>query len=236
MLLTCPKCSARFSVPNEAIGSAGRNVRCGACGQSWHQAPEGAPASPAPTPISPAASAPGYTAPDTPPLTLSPSAPREERLREVPRQGRGWRAGIWLLLLLLLAAIVYGAYRYRDEIVALWPPAGRAYEAVGLKTGTPAGAGLRITPETIRFQQESQSGVPSLMVSGQIVNGSDRPTQLVPLRVMLLGKERNVLRTEAVKLEDRTLKPGEKFDFSARILNPPAEVQAVQIRFAAADK
>ena len=37
MILTCPSCSARFTINTELIGTAGRKVRCGSCGHTWRQ-------------------------------------------------------------------------------------------------------------------------------------------------------------------------------------------------------
>jgi hypothetical protein len=152
--------------------------------------------------------------------------------REEPPTRTRSGAAVWLVLLLIAAALVYGAYTYRRDIVALWPATARIYSALGISSDGAAAAGLRIVPESIRFQQEAQNGVPALIVSGQIVNGSDRAARLAPIQIMLLGKDRTVMRTEPVKLEDRALQPGEKFEFRARIANPPAEVQSVRILFA----
>ncbi len=36
MILQCPSCAARFIVPPQAIGPAGRRVRCARCLKTWH--------------------------------------------------------------------------------------------------------------------------------------------------------------------------------------------------------
>lgn len=36
MILVCPNCSSRFKVKPEALGDAGRTVRCAKCGNKWH--------------------------------------------------------------------------------------------------------------------------------------------------------------------------------------------------------
>ena len=41
MILTCPNCGTQYAVKDGAIPAHGRKVRCAACGESWHQDPEG---------------------------------------------------------------------------------------------------------------------------------------------------------------------------------------------------
>jgi predicted Zn finger-like uncharacterized protein len=43
MILTCPECSSRFVLPDEALGEDGRKVKCSACGHVWFQSPHEAP-------------------------------------------------------------------------------------------------------------------------------------------------------------------------------------------------
>lgn len=69
MILTCPKCAARYDVPDWAIPQKGRDVECSECGFGWRQSPlqditvlpsDDGPAgpeagvSPAPGPVEPA--------------------------------------------------------------------------------------------------------------------------------------------------------------------------------------
>jgi predicted Zn finger-like uncharacterized protein len=69
MLLVCPSCRTRYVVPDSAIGSAGRQVRCASCRHSWFQ--EG-PNSVAPPPIEPVAPTP--PAESVPPAATEPVA------------------------------------------------------------------------------------------------------------------------------------------------------------------
>lgn len=47
MLLICPSCETSFRVKPDALGPAGRTVRCARCHTSWFAAPEGAEREPA---------------------------------------------------------------------------------------------------------------------------------------------------------------------------------------------
>jgi len=40
MELSCPQCGTLFSLPDEALGPAGRKVRCSVCAHVWHASPE----------------------------------------------------------------------------------------------------------------------------------------------------------------------------------------------------
>lgn len=42
MIITCPSCAAKFKLPETALGSKGRKVRCSRCGHVWRQTAQGA--------------------------------------------------------------------------------------------------------------------------------------------------------------------------------------------------
>src|SRR5262245_29836789 len=209
MILTCPNCSARFMIDGYALGEAGRTVRCGACGHSWLQLPEpaaanqDAPYEPAPTmPPPQAGAADAARAQETPtPQPEEGSANRRGRRRaeaeaalagtaaaagEAPRRGALSRVLVWFVFVFIVAAIVLGGYRYRQSIVDIWPPARKLYQVLGIHVDTPW---LAVPPESIRFRRESENGTPILVVSGEILNPSDKPQRVAPMRIVLLDKE-----------------------------------------------
>lgn len=55
MIIACPACSTRYAVPDAAIGSEGRTVRCAKCKHSWFQEPRETAATPPPVPDMPPA-------------------------------------------------------------------------------------------------------------------------------------------------------------------------------------
>lgn len=71
MIIACPACGTRYAVPDAAIGSEGRTVRCAKCKHSWFQDP---PEPGAASPAAPAATAPATAQPAPAQPTPAPAA------------------------------------------------------------------------------------------------------------------------------------------------------------------
>lgn len=91
MIITCPRCSAQYSVnaPSDSMPAA--VVRCSNCGHSWTLAPADAPAAPPPPPPPTAATAPEShsqpeSAPAEPPQPPSPAGRLKEAASADARQ------------------------------------------------------------------------------------------------------------------------------------------------------
>ncbi len=129
MRIVCPSCSASYDVPDSLI-TPGRVVRCARCSGEW--LPVAAP-TPEPMPR-PAEPGPIRTA-DAPLVDAWPiRGSAMDRLAAHPawpRSSLGLRLA-WFASVVLLILAAVGAFTWRTEIMAAWPPSTRAYAAFGL--------------------------------------------------------------------------------------------------------
>ncbi|MGG5818891.1 zinc-ribbon domain-containing protein [Falsiroseomonas sp. HW251] len=152
MRIACPNCAAAYEVPDQALATGPRLLKCARCGHRFEAALPGAPPSsaapeppppppepePLPPPAAPAppseptAEPPPAEEPDRPPPTRgptqhSPIAPLPEAPKRDPRL-----LAAWVLSVALLVAAAWAAVHFRTEVVRAWPPATRLFAALGL--------------------------------------------------------------------------------------------------------
>ena len=240
MIVTCPNCETRYQVDDAALGAAaGRRVRCASCGNLWiysieaeaiHAAVPGVTTEAAmamTTPPVPPGAEPGRTEPRIGPRPLStgPTAqPRPSVAAELPAAARqrGLRAG-WLGLIVLVVVLVLVAYLLRDKIIAMWPATAPVYKALNLIEQP--GAGLKATVTPRRTAQ-------SLVIEGNIVNGSDTPRRVPKLRVTLRDGNRTDLESKVIDPPVNQLAPGASARFETIFEHPSITATDVAVEFA----
>lgn len=238
MILTCPKCIARYTVGEDAIPSSGRTVRCVSCGHTWSAKPEsGQPSRKRePPPLfqggaSPTAPAPELDSvpPETEALDIEETFPNVDPVvpppRTPPRPRGPPPALVWTGLGAILALVAVAAALFRTEVVRMWPKTAALYAAAGMPVN---GVGLVI--DQVRLTPAVVDGRAVLGVSGRIRNERDHPAPAAPLQVTLVDNAGAPLgRLIARPVGD--LPPLETRYFSVVVRNPPPAVTGVALAF-----
>jgi predicted Zn finger-like uncharacterized protein len=243
MIVTCPNCATRYLVDDATLGDvARRRVRCASCGNLWtysteaeaiHTAVAALTAEAAmatSTPGGPPVAEPGRAEPriQSPAYSGGGAGPtaqgRPSVAVELPAAARrrGLRAG-GLGLIVLVAALVFGAILARDKIIATWPAAAPVYAALHL-SGRP-GAGLEVTVTPTRTTQ-------SLVIDGNIVNGSATARRVPRLRVTLRDGNKNDLESKVIDPPVDRLAPGATARFNTVFEHPSITATGVDVTFA----
>ena len=237
MILTCPSCATGYFVPDDAIGSEGRKVRCKSCGNVWKAeradepleltvAPEEAP-----TAVTTEASDTHHLA-GLPPEALA-EAPAEDlpkavraRAEQNRRLKRAAAHGVvWAGLASVFAGILAGAWLFRVEVVELWPRAAAAYAAIGTEVNT---VGLDFEATSVRALANDPG---KIVVSGALRNVRDREIVAPPVRIALLDAHGAEIGHQIVPVRAAPVLPGKLQGYAVVIPDPHARVATVAVRF-----
>ena len=234
MILTCPSCSARFTINGDLIGTAGRKVRCGSCGHTWRQLPtsendaQPPPQGPAPGPVE---------------IAIDPfEADQESESRRLRRRsaaalragppghargGRGRLIG-WGALATVVLLLAGGLWLGRETIVAAVPEASRFYDLFGAG-GEPAGQGLAL--QNVTSVRRTFDGERRLIIEGVVANVSDSDKPVPMLRASLHDANGRELTAWVFSADVARLSPGQQASFSTLAQSPPDGATELTIDF-----
>lgn len=208
MIVTCPACESRFQVDEAQLGPDGRIVRCGKCGNCWHQMPG-----------------------DDPRAGLADVPPPPPRRRAAPppkKKGKGVLVG-WLLLLAFVGGAAAVGWFERARIVAQFPQLADVYHLLGVPLPE-AGASLQLS--NVTTSRAEVDGDDVVTVRGQLANISQRKQMLPPLRIQLSDSAGAVVTEWFFDLPERELDAGESVGFETVTKNPPSSASSVSVTFA----
>jgi predicted Zn finger-like uncharacterized protein len=218
MIVTCPVCSTRYLVDPRALGTAGRLVRCASCSHTWQQAPP----PDAPRRVDLVAPQPELATPARGRVQLPALPP-------TPRRSAALLAPL-LALFVLIGAAVTGLWLARDEVVGYWPGAAQYYAMVGAPMPPPAqGGGLGFDKVTKRY--DTENGLLTLVIEGEVVNLSRVARDVPKLRVVLQDSGKHELQSWSFAVTDQPLLAGGSLSFRTSIAQPNAEATGFVVTF-----
>lgn len=151
-------------------------------------------------------------------------AEARDKNRLTPLRAVGWSAWIGAI-----AACAFVAYSYRNNIVAMFPNAKGAYDAVGIEANP---YGLKIEGVTHRVAMSPEG--PVIEILGRLRNEENADVAPPMLRAEALGSGGEVLSRWTFAARAKIVRVGETVDFSTRAPAPDG-VSEVLLSLAPAD-
>lgn len=241
MILNCPKCSTRFLIDPNHLGTTGRNVRCGACSHEWHQDPEKPAArnyAPPSLNLDDVVTEPLENTDDRAAADAAGEKPKKQKKKR-DREGRRrlWpRLIAWFLFVFVILAILAGGYFERGEIVSRWPASAKIYKALGIPYTPAKNVGLVVPEGSVRISRSNIGDIPTLIIEGDIENRAKLPQRVSEMRITLVDKEGKTLKTWTFAPETRLLRPGGSMSFRTSVSRPPPDAVKVTFSFDLAKK
>ncbi|MCE3233486.1 MAG: hypothetical protein K0R98_1743 [Rickettsiaceae bacterium] len=195
MIITCPQCSARFAVKTEAIGEKGRRVKCAKCAHAWFQAPDVE-----------ALAALVAAAPQEPPVAVEP-IPQGSNVPVVHNHGMPLFAKFGLAaasFAFMLGMVIVNAN-------SILPGFSSFYGAFGIYDSK------QLALSDVTIQKIEDGNNQDIVVSGKIINESDKPKHLPNIRLTVLNANHEKIKTITLDSEGAKIEPGEGIDFQNRI-------------------
>jgi hypothetical protein len=165
--------------------------------------------------------------PDPIPNVLSESVGDDDD--EGPKKSLIKRLMMPLIIIVVIAALGAGLVVLRGAVVGLWPGAnGAFYDWIGMHVDIP-GEGLEI--KTGAPVRETRDGKDAIVVKGTITNITDTDRPIPIIQINAFDGNGQPVQTEHMSPEKSLLKPGEKFDFSAVIIDLVPTARRLDVTF-----
>ena len=226
MILECPACHARYSVPDNAVGPSGRTVRCAKCGESWRE--EGR--APAPEPAAPPVDL--VKEPEPAPLAdPRPDPDPEPEAQDFEGAAQGYdeepppARSRWVLIAAIAGVLLLAAV---GALFAFGPDQLR--QRLGGLAGRPAVSLLLEVPRKPE-RRTLASGNELFALTGRIVNPT-RERQTVPdIQAELQDAQGRVVYNWIITPPTRTLAPGAAAEFNAAEVDVPKGARELKLSF-----
>ncbi|GAB5389175.1 MAG: zinc-ribbon domain-containing protein [Alphaproteobacteria bacterium] len=245
MILTCPSCTAKYMVPDTAIGAEGRQVRCAKCRHDWYQAPlpEAAPAAvPAAEPASAFAKAmddvdveQAVNQPVNPsldPQRDSPSAVSSANIPAVAKPRRKLPLGWIAAGVILLAGSGSLVFQKSEALADKFPAMAGVYSTLDLP--------VMLTCKDVGFINERISAVElregiqrMIRVEGVVRNEGTRDCLVPDIAISIKDTDGGVVKSWTVEHEEdaRTIEAGAEMPFAGTTIAPDDPAADVVLEF-----
>jgi predicted Zn finger-like uncharacterized protein len=232
MILTCPECTTRFMVPDDALRPAGRTVKCGKCSHRWFADPPSGIDALADA-VEAATAADSHDAYD--PVRVTPFDPKEQAPFRPPNLPaiaqpvpRGATLAAWGLLVAMVVELGAILWFGRGQIVAAMPMVQPLYQTVGVCVGI---ADPEASFSFVGTPKPSRAASGELLISGELRRDSDCATYVPHIIVEFLDTKRTVLQRTTYPVGIGAIETGKPTPFALKITEWPDDIADVNLVF-----
>ena len=148
-------------------------------------------------------------------------------LPPTPRRSLSAISGI-LFVVVALGLGIAGLWAAPDQVVGYWPSTARFYTMLGI--AVPEGPG-ELELDKIMTTRDSENGLPTLVIQGEVVNVSKVARDVPKLRVILQDNNKHELQSWSFSVTDERLLPGATAPFRTSISQPSEAASQVVVTF-----
>src|SRR5450755_1627589 len=148
------------------------------------------------------------------------------RQRLLGRRKQSLRSSRWTAIILVLVALNVALLGARKDVVRYLPQTASLFAAIGLPVNL-----RNLKFENVRISKETEDGVTTLIIEGNIVSTADKPVEVPRLRFAARNASGQEVYSWTALASRSILPPGASLEFSSRLVSPPADATDVVVRF-----